>query len=36
MVLSDPEKRMRLDGEVEKLVWEFIYGGEHYGNRGGT
>ncbi len=36
MVLIDPEKRARLDGEVEKLVWEFIYGGEHYEDRGGT
>ncbi len=36
MILSDPDNRVRLDGEVEKLVWEFIYGGEYYGNRGGT
>ena len=35
-IMSAPEKRVLLDGEVEDLVWEFIYGGEHYEDRGGT
>ncbi len=36
MIMTDPEKRVRLNREVEELVWEFIYGGEHYATRGGT
>ena len=34
--MADPEKRGLLEGDVDDMVWEFIYGGDYYESKGGT